>query len=219
MAHAFAARGAHVALASRTASDLDSLAAELGAAGGDVLALATDVADETAVRALFDAVAARWGRLDAACNAAGMSGMPTAITAMSIAHTFDPIIAVNLRGLLLCMRAEIALMRGGAGAIVNIASTAGVSGWPGLSAYAGSKHGVIGLTRCAALECAAEGSRIKAVSPGPIENDRIGALSDAARRNSPRGAAGTGGAPHGGGRRDSVAVLAPSGGRMVGGAQ
>lgn len=173
---AFAEEGARVAIADLNADGAAETAAMVRAAGAEAHHGALDVTDQAAVDAFVDDIVARWGGLDCAFNNAGVAleGMETGWGDLD---AYDRTIAVNQRGLLLCMAAELRHMeRAGCGAIVNTASIAGMAGAGG-AGYCASKHAVIGLTRSAAMRYAAQGIRINAVCPGAIRTPMVEAVA------------------------------------------
>jgi NAD(P)-dependent dehydrogenase (short-subunit alcohol dehydrogenase family) len=166
---AFAKRGAKVVVAGRRDEAGKALVEELRSLGSEAEYVNADVRKEDDVRALVDKAVARFGRIDAAVNAAGTEGRPGPVaeqTAESYAATFD----TNVLGTLLSVKHELRVMQAqGSGSIINISSTYGHEGGAGASVYVASKHAVEGMTKSAALEAASSGVRINAVAPGPIE--------------------------------------------------
>jgi NAD(P)-dependent dehydrogenase (short-subunit alcohol dehydrogenase family) len=180
---AFAAAGAAVALAARDEAALASLADQLLSGGGRAIAVPTDVADPASVERLVDRTVGAFGRLDLAFNnAAGGGQRPTPLADLPV-DAYDSAIAITLRGVFLSMRYEIpAMLEAGGGAIVNMSSTAGLEGVGGLAGYVSAKHGVIGLTKTAALDYADRNLRVNALAPGPILTDNLKRAGEDAQR-------------------------------------
>lgn len=170
---AFSRAGCQVVLADRDEVRGPQAVERIRKLGGQAVFIRTDIGNADDVIALHQHIKDTFGRLDAACNNAGIEG-DQAPTAECSLENFDRVIAVNLRGLFVCLQQQIQLMRPRkCGAIVNVASVAGLVGFAGLPAYCASKGGVVQLTRAAAIEYAEEGIRINAVCPGAIKTEMI----------------------------------------------
>lgn len=181
----FAKSGAKVVVSGRREKEGEETVELIRAASGEGLFVKADVSQATEVEMLVQKTVQRFQRLDIAFNNAGIEGVWVPIVRQS-EEDWDRTIAINLKGVWLCLKYEIQQMliqSGGGGAIVNMASVTGLTGSAGAAAYSASKHGVIGLTKSAALETAKSGIRVNAVCPAVIETSMATRLFGAPKVN------------------------------------
>lgn len=172
----FAREGAKLMLSDIVAEGGEETLRMVKEAGAEALFVRSDASKLAEVEELVAKVVSTWGRIDCAFNNAGIDGRMGKLTECT-EENWNRTIAVNLSGVFFCMKAEIPhMLRQGGGAIVNTASAAGLTGSPGLPAYVASKHGVVGLTRAAAIEYGREKIRVNCVCPGPIRTPMLGRL-------------------------------------------
>jgi len=168
-AMAFAREGAAVVVSGRRDKDGKTLAAELRELGGEAEYIRADVSIEDDVRALVEGTVKTFGKLDVAVNNAGFTGNPGPLATQTL-EGYNAVFGPNVLGLFFSLKHELRVMTGqGFGSIVNLSSTFGERGGAGAGLYSASKHAVNGFTRSAALEVAAQGIRVNAVAPGPVD--------------------------------------------------
>ena len=184
VAQVWAREGAKVVVSDVNTEQGEKAAADLCAQGHDALFVQADVGDPGACEALVARTVAHYGRLDVACNNAGIGGeqQPTADYPLD---AWDKVIRINLSGVFYGMKYQIgAMLKNGGGSIVNMASILGAVGFANAPAYSAAKHGVLGLTQAAALEYSAKGVRINAVGPGFIHTPMISGMEQDAVANA-----------------------------------
>ena len=165
----FARHGARVAVASRTAEQVEQVAAEIG---HGAIALVCDVANPESVARMFGELRERLGDADILVNNAGIAESATLINTTD--ELWHRLISINLSGTFYCTRAALpAMLKKGWGRVINVASIAGKAGAPYIAAYSASKHGVMGLTRSIALEVATAGITVNAICPGYVETEMV----------------------------------------------
>ena len=174
----FAEEGAKVVVSDVNVEGGNETVAMIRGRGGEASFVRADIAVNADVEALVAKTVETFGRLDCACNNAGIEGKIVPLSEQT-EENFDRIMAINARGTFLCLKAEIAqMLKDGGGTIVNVASIAGLIGFPGLSPYVASKHAINGLTKNAALEYGKKGIRVNSVCPGGIDTRMLDSLAE-----------------------------------------
>jgi len=175
---AFAREGARVVVSDVVADGGEETVKQIKDARGEAIFVQIDVSKSAEVEAMVKKTVDSYGRLDYAANNAGVNGPITALTDCP-EEEWDKVMGINLKGVWLCMKYEIPeMLKNGGGAIVNTASMAGIVGFPFQTPYVSSKHGVVGLTKTAALDFGKRGIRINAVCPGVIHTTMVQSLLD-----------------------------------------